>query len=69
MTTPNCGTCRHWDLAGTLGQHGYGQCAKRVLHLREAITTSAQHICRIGKFSKAEPKVVREREMTGGPLL
>lgn len=69
MTTPICGTCKFWSLAGTMGQQGFGQCAMRPLHLRESITTGAQFICKIGKFTKADAKTVQQREQMGGPLL
>lgn len=66
----NCGTCKHWDLAGSLGQQGFGRCKARPPgYLRDGCTTSAQNICRIGKFAKADPKVVKQREQAQGSLL
>jgi hypothetical protein len=65
----NCGTCKHWALVGRLGQHGYGQCAMRPEPIRSAFTTSAQNMCRLGKFKKAEPAVVQAREFAQGQIL
>jgi hypothetical protein len=45
-----CGTCTHWRLTGPLAQHGYGQCLARPEQLRQAITTTAGNVCRMGKF-------------------
>ena len=45
-----CATCTHWRLEGPLAQHGYGQCQQRPIQQRAAITTSAQNVCRLGKF-------------------
>lgn len=48
-----CGQCRHHDLSGDLGVHGYGLCRMRPEPERKAYFTSAENRCRIGKF---EPK-------------
>jgi hypothetical protein len=45
-----CQQCTHWHLTGPLAQHGFGQCAARPEQLRAAITTTAQNVCRTGKF-------------------
>lgn len=45
-----CGTCTHWRLQGALAQHGYGECLARPEQERAGITTSAQNVCRLGKF-------------------
>lgn len=66
----NCGTCKLWNLAGTMGQQGFGQCLGRTNEVhRASITTSAQNECRIGKWVKADPKTVKAREAAGGALL
>ena len=66
----NCGTCKHWNLSGSLGQHDYGKCdARPEGALKQALSTGAQNVCRLGKFEKADPKVVRRRELAGGSLL
>jgi hypothetical protein len=63
LSLQTCGVCKFWDLAGSLGQQGYGRCKARPPgFLREGCTTSAQHICRIGKFARAETRVVQARE-------
>lgn len=63
----NCGTCKHWNLKGSpLRQYGYGQCKVDPNEaMRTGRTMSAQNVCRIEKFSKADVKVIarREREM------
>jgi hypothetical protein len=65
-----CGRCRFWNLAGSMGQHGYGKCdARKDGPLKAALSTSSQAICRIGKFQVASLQVLREREHSGGPLL
>ena len=51
-----CATCTHWRLEGPLAQHGYGQCMQRPIQQRAAITTSAQNVCRLGKFLAIVPK-------------
>jgi len=51
-----CGSCQSWNLEGPLAQHGYGQCQARPEQLRAAITTSAQNVCRLGKFVAIVPK-------------
>lgn len=66
----NCGTCKFWNLVGALGEQGFGQCDARTdREHRMAITTSAQAMCRIGKFAKAEPKIIRSREKQIGAIL
>lgn len=55
----NCGACRHWDLSHALGKLGFGRCKVQTNQmLRDRHTTSAQCICRIGRFVpiKPEPK-------------
>jgi hypothetical protein len=65
-----CGRCRHWNLSGSMGQQGYGKCdARREGPLKNAIGTSDQAHCRIGKFQVAPVSVLRERETRGGTLL
>ena len=67
----NCGTCKHWNLADQhFAAHGFGKCDARTHEAdRKAIQTSDQHVCRIGKFVKADIRTVREREHAQGMLL
>jgi len=67
----NCGTCANWDLKESpLRQHGYGRCkVEPNLAMRAAKTTNAQCICRIGKFAKADIKVIARREKEAGAIL
>lgn len=64
----NCGTCKHWSPEGELGRMGHGLCKARPEPYRAAVSTSAQAMCRIGKFVKAPASALRERE-NGSPLL
>lgn len=52
-----CGQCRHHDLSGDLGVHGYGTCNARPETVRKAMFTCAENRCRIGKF---QPKKAAE---------
>lgn len=67
----NCGTCKHWDLRDSpLRAHGYGRCKVDPNEaMRAGRTFSAQNICRIGKFAKAEVKVIARREKEASVLL
>lgn len=65
----NCGTCKHWNPQGELGRMGFGQCKARTEPIRSAITTPAQTMCRIGKFAKATPDAIKQREHAQGALL
>jgi len=67
----NCGTCKHWNLADqSYARFGYGKCDARKHEAdRLAIATSSQNVCRIGKFAKADPKVVAQREKEMASLL
>jgi hypothetical protein len=49
-----CGQCKHHDITPDL--HGYGLCNARPVELRRAHWTSAENVCRTGKFeAKARP--------------
>lgn len=53
---PLCGRCANWELTGALGKCGYGTCAVRPNHaMRAGLTTSAQCVCRIGRFVPIVP--------------
>ncbi|WP_431276250.1 hypothetical protein ACQ858_08350 [Variovorax ureilyticus] len=65
----NCGTCKHWSPEGELGRMGFGICKARQEPHRSAITTSAQAMCRIGKFAKADRQQLQQREHAQGTLL
>jgi hypothetical protein len=64
----NCGTCKHWNLKGSpMRAHGFGQCkADPDEAMRAGRTHSAQAICRLDKFVKADIAVIarRERELS-----
>jgi hypothetical protein len=68
----NCGNCAHWNLTTgpQMGVHGFGRCdARPPGAMRDAITTSARNICRLGKHQPAPIAVVRQRESEGRGLL
>ena len=66
----NCGTCKHWNLKGSLMRsHGFGQCkADPDEAMRAGRTHSAQALCRLDKFVRADIAVIarRERELSAG---
>lgn len=50
-----CGSCKHFDIPGSkLGDVGYGHCEARPAHVRKAFFTSAENVCRVGKFATWE---------------
>ena len=66
----NCGTCTHWNLKDSpLRAHGFGLCKVQPdPALRAAKTTGAQNVCRLGRFAKADVKVIARREKESAVL-
>lgn len=60
----NCGQCREWNLKDSpLRQYGQGKCKVDPNEMmRAGRTYAAQHICTIGRFAAADPKVIARRE-------
>jgi hypothetical protein len=71
MTTQCCGVCRHFDLKNSPTRSmGFGLCTVDPNPLmRAGRTLNPQCICRLGKFEKADPKVIARREKEGATLL
>lgn len=67
----NCAQCKNWDLRDSpLRQHGFGRCkADPDEMMRAGRTFSARNVCRIGRFEKADVKVIARREKEASVLL